>query len=256
MALFTDGPAFTIEELAAHETAILDTANTEGIDLTKKIELAREQVGLELQSVLQRSGPNRYMGNLAATAPISLGNVVVTAPLRLWQVFHTLSVVYRDAYFNQLNDRYKAKWTEYQDLAKWASRMLQGIGVGTVADPVSQADIAEVSQTAGALASGTYFVKVAWRNAAGEDGMPGPLISIDTSAGNVVKAQPSSFPSNGVTWSVYAGTTPEDLFLQAEGLNPAAFWKAPDSGLLTNKRAGNGQEPTLLRPTPRVLPRG
>ncbi|MEO7651383.1 MAG: hypothetical protein ABIZ80_13040 [Bryobacteraceae bacterium] len=246
MALFTDGPAFTMEELAAHETAILDTASAEGIDLTRKIELAREQVGLELESVLLRHG----------SCSVGLKNVVVTAPLRLWHVFHTLAVVYRDAYFNQLNDRYKAKWTEYQDLAKWASRMLQGIGVGTVADPIAQADIADIGEAPGALPAGTYFVKVAWRNASGEEGAPSALASIDTSDGNVVRARPSSFPSNGVSWAVYAGTTPEDLFLQAEGLSPATFWTVPDSGLLTARRAGNGQEPTLMRPMPRVLPRG
>ena len=36
MALFTDGPLNTIEDLRAHDSQLVDVASTEGIDLTKK----------------------------------------------------------------------------------------------------------------------------------------------------------------------------------------------------------------------------
>ena len=48
--LFTDNPAIEIEDLADYETAILDTALIEGINLTVKIRLAINEVGLQLQS--------------------------------------------------------------------------------------------------------------------------------------------------------------------------------------------------------------
>jgi len=103
--LFTDNPAIAIENLADHETVILDTASTEGINLTVKIVLGTDEVGLQLQSRFPQ---------------LSLNSVVVTPALRLWLIFHTLEIVYRDSYHNQLNDRYKAKWDEYKDLSSFA----------------------------------------------------------------------------------------------------------------------------------------
>ena len=105
--LFTDNPAITPQDLADHETVILDTASIEGINLTIKIELATDEVGLQLQSQFPQLG----------LANVALMNVAVTPALRLWLIFHTLEIVYRDAYHNQLNDRYRAKWHEYKDLS-------------------------------------------------------------------------------------------------------------------------------------------
>ncbi|HJZ98193.1 MAG TPA: hypothetical protein VKE70_16900 [Candidatus Solibacter sp.] len=106
--LFTDTPVIAIEELADHETVILDTASTEGINLTVKIGLATNEVGLQLQSRFPKLGLVNF----------ALNNVVVTPALRLWLTFHTLEIVYRDAFHNQLNDRYKAKWDEYKNLPR------------------------------------------------------------------------------------------------------------------------------------------
>jgi hypothetical protein len=64
---------------------------------------------------------------------------VVTPPLQLWHVFQTLMLVYQDAYFNQLNDRYKGKRDQFQQLAKWAMDKLIQTGIGIVADPIPQA---------------------------------------------------------------------------------------------------------------------
>src|SRR5205807_7882198 len=118
--LFTDNPAIAIEDLADYETAILDTAQAEALNLTVKIGLAINEVGLQLQS---RFTPLAVNGLTAAT-PLTLANIVVTPPLRLWILFHTLELVYRDAYFSQLNDRYQAKWTEYKTLSDAAASLL------------------------------------------------------------------------------------------------------------------------------------
>src|SRR5438477_6207249 len=157
--LFTDRPTITAQDLADHETVILDTANIEGISLTIKIGLATDEVGLQLLSQFPQLG----------LVNIQLKNVVVTPALRLWVIFHTLEIVYRDAYHNQLNDRYKAKWDEYKDLSAYASGLLFEIGIGTVVDPIPQAEHPLLGLTAGSLTPAKYFVRVAWRNASGEE---------------------------------------------------------------------------------------
>src|SRR5712692_5289555 len=163
--LLTDTPAIEIEDLADHETIILDTAATEGINLTVKIGLARDEVGLQMQSRFPQLG----------LVNIGLMDVVITPALRLWLIFHTLEIVYRDAYHNQLNDRYKAKWDEYKDLSSFASGLLFRVGVGTVVDPIPQAVRPQLSLVGGALAPAKYFVQIGWRNANGEEGRPSEM---------------------------------------------------------------------------------
>jgi hypothetical protein len=252
--LFTDNPAIAIEDLADYETAILDTALTEAINLTVKIRLAINEVGLQLQSQFTPLGTN---GGL--TAPqLTLNNIVVTPPLRLWILFHTLELVYRDAYFSQLNDRYQAKWNEYKDLSNSGAALLFQIGVGTVADPILQAVHPKLSLVAGALAPSKYFVEVSWKNVSGQEGSPSETTALDVTAGNTLQVQALSPPPNAVAWNVYAGVLPDALTLQNTApLDPAASWTAPSSGLsTTGQPPGTGQPPTYLRQQPRILLRG
>jgi len=241
--LFTDNPAIAIENLADHETVILDTASTEGINLTVKIVLGTDEVGLQLQSRFPQ---------------LSLNSAVVTPALRLWLIFHTLEIVYRDSYHNQLNDRYKAKWDEYKDLSSFASELLFRIGVGTVADPIPQAAHPQLSLVPGALTTGKYFVQVGWRNANGEEGGPSEMTALDVTQGNTLQVRAVNPPSNATSWNVYAGGKPGSLYLQnAAPRDPTASWIAPGSSLLTSgPQPGTGQQPTFLSPGPRILLRG
>ena len=246
--LFTDSPTITPEDLSDHETVILDTAHTEEINLTIKILLAREEVGLLLLSKFPELG----------LVNVALKNVVVTPALRLWHLFHTLEIVYRDAYHNQLNDRYKAKWQEYTDLSAFASGLLFKIGIGTVIDPIAQAEHPTLSLVPGSITPTKYFVQVAWRNSNGDEGGPSELTALEVTSGNTLRVQAVNTPANAVAWNVYAGVTPESLFLQNQApLDPTASWTAPNEGLFTSgPRPGNGQQPTFLSPAPRVLLRG
>ena len=246
--LFTDSPAIGIQDLADHETAILDTAHVEGINLTIKIGLARDEVGLQLLAQFPQIG----------LVNIALKNVVVTPALRLWLIFHTLEIVYRDAYHNQLNDRYKAKWDEYKDLSAFASGLLYQIGVGTSLDPIPQADHPLLSLVSGSLGPAKYFVEVAWRNVSGEEGSPSETTAVDVTSGNTLRVQVVNRPPNAVSWNVYAGATPDNLVLQnTSPLDPAASWTAPGSSLLTSgPHPGDGQQSTFLSPAPRILLRG
>jgi len=246
--LLTDNPAIAIEDLADHETGILDTSHSEGINLTVKIVLAINEVGLQLLSRFPQLG----------LVNIALKNVVVTPALRLWLIFHTLEIVYRDAYHNQLNDRYKAKWNEYKELSSFASGLLFQIGIGTVVDPIPQAAHPELVLVAGSLASGKYFVQVAWRTFGGAEGAPSELTGIDVTSGATLRVMAVKAPSNGVTWNVYVGATPDSLTLQNElPIDSGGSWTAPGSELFTGGAApGEGQEPIFLSPAPRVLLRG
>src|SRR5712671_5842758 len=236
--LFTDSPAIEIEDLADHETSILDTASTEGINLTVKIGLARDEVGLQMQSRFPQLG----------LVNIGLMNVVITPALRLWLIFHTLEIVYRDAYHNQLNDRYKAKWDEYKDLSAYASGLLFQIGIGTAVDPIPEAEHPLLGLTAGSLTPAKYFVRVAWRNTTGEEGAPSETTALDVGAGHTLQVQAVNPPANAASWNVYAGSTPDALFLQNETpLSRLVSWTAPGSVLLTfGPQPGTGQQPTFL----------
>ena len=104
MALFTDGEVSTIEDLRGYDTQLLDVANIEGIDVTRKLQLAQDEISVELATLLARAA--RF------TVPLDPGRVVVTTPLKLWHTFLALELVYRDAYGSQLNDRYAGKRDE------------------------------------------------------------------------------------------------------------------------------------------------
>ena len=252
--LFTDTPAIAIEDLANYETALLETAQTEGINLTIKILLATNEVGLQLQSQytpLGLTGTNLNSG-------LTLMNIVVTPPLRLWLIFHTLELVYRDAYFSQLNDRYLAKWNEYKDLSTSASALLFQIGVGTVADPIPQAVHPVLSLVAGALAPAKYFIEVSWKNASGQEGGPSETTALDVPAGSTLQVQAVKPPPNAVSWNVYGGVNPDALFLQnVSPLPVGGVWVAPNSGFVaTGQQPGTGQPPAFLSPQPKILLRG
>jgi hypothetical protein len=252
--LLTDSPAITIEDLADYDTGLLETASTEGINLTVKILLATNEVGLQLKSQYAPLGSN----GLSATSRITLENIVVTDPLRLWLLFHTLEIVYRDAYFNQLNDRYLAKWNEYKELSASASAQLFQIGIGTVADPIPQAAHPALSLAPGALTPAKYFVRVTWKNVSGQEGSPSETTALDVTSGSTLQVQAVNPPANAISWNVYAGVTPDNLFLQNTApLNPGTSWTAPNSGLLaTGTQPGDGQQPVFLSPAPRILLRG
>src|SRR6266581_5894002 len=156
MALFTDGPMSTIEDLRAQDSQLADVASTEGIDLTQKLSLAQEQIGFDLERLLA----GRY----------ALSNVVSTKPLTLWHNYRTLEMAYDDAYFSHLNDRYKSKRDQFHDLAKRAYERVIQLGIGIAAAPVPRAATPALSATPGLLTSGTYYATMTWVNGSGEEG--------------------------------------------------------------------------------------
>jgi hypothetical protein len=243
MALFTDGPAASMEDLAAQDSQALNVANAEGIDLTVKLGLAHEAIGLELEELLRRGSSFR------------LANVVVTPALRLWHTYRALESVYRDAYHSQLNDRYAGKRDQFRELSKWAYERVLQAGVGITLMPVPQALSPELRAVAGALAEGVYYAAMAWVNPAGEEGACSEAAAIEV-ADSAFMAFPREVQPDAAGWNIYAGMA-EDTMTRQNGapLACAEGWLAAvlsESGA----RPGKGQSASLAHAIPRVLQRG
>lgn len=244
MALFTDGTISVIGDLMAYESTVLEVATTEQIDLTVKLGLAEDELGIDLEVFL--AGRSNAPG---------LGNIVVTEALRKWHTFRALALVYRDAYHRQLNDRYLAKWKEYQRLAQWAWDALMQTGVGTTTDPIPRAAKPQLSYVPGGVGAATYYVRAAWRSVDGEEGSPSDIAVLSVPAGNALVATVVSPPAAAQGWNVYVGFSVPDQTLQND-VPMAVYesWTEPDSGIRQGTPPGIGQAPeSFLRPGPQVL---
>src|SRR4051812_26473602 len=127
MALFVDGPASTAGDLARLDGALLDTAAALDIDVTARLRVAHEALESDLQMWLQRLG--------GAT----LLQVVCNDALRNWEAMQAVALVYREAYFADLAERYRARWDEYSRLSRGAYERFLAGGLPLVMDPVRKA---------------------------------------------------------------------------------------------------------------------
>jgi hypothetical protein len=249
MALFTDGLISSIDDLTAKDSQLLNVASVEGIDVTRKLASAQEELQIELESLLHR------LSYLEQPAP-RLDHVVATPSLRLWHQYRTLEMVYGDAFNSQLNDRYAGRRDQFRDKAKWAYDKLIQNGVGIAADPVPQASTPQLAAAPGALPDGTYFVTIAWLNRAGEEGVAATPALIST-VGSTFSVRAGAAPRSAAGWNVYVGTSPDVLALQnAQALAPGDTWLQPGAVMQTGETPGSGQEPSYWQPVPRLIPRG
>ena len=254
MALFVDGPASTISDLTDQDAGLLDVALGTGINVSTKLRLAMEEIRTELDLWLNRPRP---VLELLWGPILRIEQVVVTASLKRWETMHALALVYRDAYFSQLVDRYQAKWQEYSSLTREARENFLASGIGLVSDPVAQAPPPALSTTPGPQAGGTFYATVAWVNAAGQEGLPSYAASITVSDGNLMTVAVTGAPSNAVGFNVYAGASLSAMWRQNSVFVPVAesFLYVPGettSGVLP----GNGQAPDYIRPAARTILRG
>ncbi|MDR3700219.1 MAG: hypothetical protein P4L56_11320 [Candidatus Sulfopaludibacter sp.] len=255
MALFTDGPPSCIEDLSAQDTQLLGIANVEGIDVTQKLNLAHDDLGVQLYSLLSAS--NSVDQTLWLQPRPNLAVVTVTPPLKLWHTYRTLEMFYADAYHCQLNDRYAGRRDQFHERAKWAHEKLLQIGLGIVTLPVAKAAIPIATPAAGSpLADGTYYVTMTWVNRLGEQGAAAAAVDV-TTAGNTIQVQPGLSPVNATGWNVFLGTDPGALVQQNPApLPPGQTWLQFVPPALGGGKPGQGQEPNYLRPLPRLIQRG
>ena len=250
MSLFTDCAVTSIEDLRGHDTQLLYVATVEGIDVTRKLALAHEELWIEVTGMLDRS---EVAGQ--PIAQVAVEQVVMTPPLKLWHIFRTLEMVYADAYNSQLNDRYGGKRDEYHERVKWAHNQAILSGVGIAMDPVKQAETPVVRASAGGLTDGAYYVAIAWTNAANEEGASSVPAMIQVSGSSF--AVETSVPPKVTGWNVYSGTSLATVTMQNQQiLAPAQTWVQPDTLSTAGRRAGSGQTPSYWVPVPRMIQRG
>lgn len=255
MGLLTDGNPNDTEALRVYEAAILNVAQVESIDLNAKLYLATEEISQEVVNILLGHTPMNY-APLNPIAPfgvpantrrrIGVSDVVVTAPIKRWHALHTLEVTYRDAYNNQLNDRYAAKWDEYRELAQGARTRTIQYGIGLVSQPIPRAGEPTFSVVAGLIPSTIYYVRVSWVSATGQEGAPSEVTTYQTADGSLLVVTAGSAPAVATGWNVYLGLTAQALALQNSA--PLAIgqpFTLAATGLSAGRAPGEGQSPDV-----------
>lgn len=262
MALFNDGLINQQQDLANYENGILDVASAEQIDLDGKSTLAQGEIGLQILALLLRwetRNPNVTWngGQDMARRQTGVSDVVVTDGLRQWHAMRTLAAVYRDAYNNQLNDRYMKKWQEYLELEKDARALLYGTGIGLSTFWLPSPAAPVLTFVPGTGASAQYFVQVTWVNQTGQESAPSQQSQLNTAPGTqLVIAAAENAPQYATGWNVYAGTSQGSISLQNSTLlTLGATWMMP-GGLVAGQAPGAGQTPDWYVTNDHVLPRG
>src|ERR1700680_1576441 len=167
--LLTDGNPNTTEDLRVYESAILDVSNKETINLDTKLGLATEEISETVLNILL-SHSSVTLGTDVLRRSLGVSDVVVTRQLKRWHALHTLAIFYRDAYNDQLNDRYLGKWTEYRVLARGAQDITTQYGIGLVTTPIPQAGTPVLNVVPGLLAATVYYVQITWVSGTGAEG--------------------------------------------------------------------------------------
>jgi len=257
MGLFLDGPAITIDDLLDEDSGLLDTAQTVGINVTAKLRLSMSEVQSELVTLLLRLQSTVTTGVIQ---PPGIGQVVATPDLARWEKMQALAMVYRDASYTQLIDRYKSKWDMFVKLTQAARDQFVANGIGLVTTPVPQAALpvlgtASVTTTE---AGGTFYACVTWVNAAGQEGSPSAAASLVVPAQNVMTVMATAAPANAVGFNVYVGTVLAMMTLQnTTGVVPvgAAFTDLPGVSA-SSQLPGTGQVPDYVKALPATTMRG
>lgn len=263
MALLVDGQINGLQDLQRYEASLLSVTGIEQIDVNAKMALAKDLISADLLTFLMKQS---YRDPLYASFAFDtnygrrkkgVSDVVATEELKRWHALRSIELVYMDAYNNQLNDRYKGKWSRYQALAETASVQLLDVGVGLVSDPIRRADPPILFGLAGALMGATYYVRVAWVNQAGQEGAPSDAASLQTVDGMQLVVSAAKPPVNAAKWNVYAGLAPEEVSLQNPTPLAVGFdWTLPVTGLRNGQQAGSGQAPEQYVANHHVFQRG
>jgi hypothetical protein len=256
MALLTDGNPNDTEALRVYETAILSVANVEMIDLNAKLGLATEEISEDVLDILL-DHTRAYDPQSNIRRMIGVSDVAVTPQLKRWQAAHTLEIVYRDAFNNQLNDRYKPKWDEYRELSRGAREQTGRFGIGLVLSPIRKAATPALSVVPGTTPATAYYVRVSWISAAAQEGSPSDVTAFATTDGSLLVVQAMQPPAIATGWNVYIGLTDSTVTLQNSTPIPVGqtFTLSP-SGVVNGRAPGDGQTPDVYVTGGRMLRRG
>jgi hypothetical protein len=254
MAMLLDGPPSNIQDLNARDSDLLNVAGSEGIDLTAKLQLAADDIGMAVESMLTSTLAS--YGALGALFP-ALRNIAVTHPLKLWHTYMTLRLVYQDLYYSRLNDRYQAKMKLFGEEEMQAVDDLRTVGLGVVFDPLPQAQAPAIATVSTSDAGGTMYVTVSYVNQRGEEGLMSLPVEADTQDGSADSINIMWSPTNAIGWNLYAGLSPDAVTRQnTETLDPLAAITLAPGQISTGAKPGTGQRANLLHLVPRRILRG
>jgi hypothetical protein len=254
--LLTDGRPNSIEDLRVYESSVLDLASTEKIELDSKLDLALTEISEDILDVLldhtRSSDPQSTIRR-----KMGVSDVVVTSQLKRWHALHTLEVVYRDAFNNQLNDRYQAQFEMYHELAKNAREHTLRFGIGLTLLPVPIAQKPTFGYVAGLIPATTYYVQVTWVGLAGREGMPSRETTYDAPAGSLPAISAVNPPAVATGFNVYMSLTAGCERLQNTApIAVGSSFTLASTGLVTGTPVGNGQIPDMYIIGGRTLRRG
>lgn len=204
MALLVDGGLSTLEDLRAQDSGVLDVAHVEGIDVTAKLELAQRELENEVESVLRREGRGR------------LDHVLATEAVKRWHVLLALAMVYRDAYFSQLNDRYGGRWRAYEsDASKAKQRVLDG-GVPMSGSALRRPVGVLATVTPGNLPEATYWVQATFVSGTGGESTPSLMQTVFAPPMHGFTARVQGAIGEATGWNLAIGVSPDAMKRQNE----------------------------------------
>jgi len=259
MALFTDTNVVTEDDLLQYESSLNSVASSHGIDVETKIDLATTAIGDKLLFWLLNVGPSDPQWFNRRT--LGLSTVVVTPTFHRWLCFDSLKRFFAEAYNAQLNTRFAAKLTEYQQEAQRTADAYFQSGTGIVFQPLPRPALPLVSVQSGNMPAQGMFIQTAWVDAIGEESALSPISGIvlsDSSSIAVSMAEGAlSAPAAAVGWNVYGSSTQNNLTRQNSTPVPiGSAWELPATGLLQGTEPLDGQQPNSYIALYRPIRRG
>jgi hypothetical protein len=256
MALLTDGNPNDTLALQVYESAILNVAHVETIDLEVKLTLATAELTEDVLDILLDHA-RAFDPESSIRRTIGVSDVVVSAQMQRWHALHTLEIVYRDAFNDQLNDRYQAKFLEYRELSKNAFAHTVRFGIGLALTPIPQAQQPVLSTVGGNGAAGTFYVEVSWVAVNCQEGAPSDATAFATAAQQNLAVQPLNPPQVATGFNVYIGSTESTLARQnASPIPVGQTFTMPDGGLIAGAAPGTGQAADIFITGGQTLRRG
>ena len=165
MALLLDGSWCEAEDLQTYDVSATTVAAEEGIDLEAKMALSRAWITDRVDAFLQWETGASTQGQSSLTVQ----NAVVDERLRRWHLSDVLAMLYRDASFSQVNDRFEKKWKAYEhDAAQRKAEYFQA-GVAYVGSPVQMPSLPTVVVIVGNQPATAYSVVITRVDGAGRE---------------------------------------------------------------------------------------
>jgi hypothetical protein len=259
MALFTDAGVVTLDDLQVYENSLVSVASSHGINVDTKISLSLSAIGDRMMQWLFGVGASdpQWM----TRRQLGLSTVVVTPSVRRWISFDALARFFAEAYNTQLNTRFQGKWTEYQNQASDAARLMFSAGLGIVHQALPKPALPLVSVQDGTLQAQSIFIQTAWVDASGNESALSPVNGqVLSGAASVAVAMAEgalNVPASAVGWNLYASAAQTGLTRQnTTALSIGSAWAIPAGGLIQGAQPQDGQLPAYYIALSRQILRG